>query len=68
MVKSVRSRMRVEQDERAVREPVLEDLEGGAQLVHLELGRMVSMSLWNATNTARETCLRSRGRSGWGGA
>ena len=55
MVTSVRSRRRVERDERSVRELVLEDLGVGVRRVPLKLGRLVLLSLSNATISARET-------------
>ena len=44
-------------DERAVREPVIEENEVGARLVPSSSGRLVLLRLSNATNSGRETLL-----------
>ena len=58
---------RVEREEQAVCELVLEELMVGVQLVPLELGRLVLTSLSNATNSARETlfAFSRNARSRW---
>ena len=51
---------RVDWDERAVREQVVEELEVGANRFPSSSGRLVLMSLSNATNSARDLFAFSR--------